>query len=209
VLTNVEPDQTEYLTAPCHPNREALGERTLPFTRELFIDASDFSEDTTLSRKKFKRLVLGEWVRLRSAYVIRADEVIKDDEGNILQINASIVPGTLGENPPAEMKPRGVIHWVSATESVDCELRIYDRLFKVATPGAGGSDFLDDINPDSLQVIKNCKGEIGLAQASLDVHYQFEREGYFFIEAKASNSEKNGLVFNQTIGLKDSWSAKS
>lgn len=208
VLTNVEPDHTEYLTAPCHPNRDDLGERTLPFTRELFIDASDFSEDTSLSRKKFKRLVLGDWVRLRSAYVIRADEVVRDDAGNILHINATIVPGTLGENPPADMKPRGVIHWVSASESVDCELRIYDRLFKVATPGAGGSDFLDDINPDSLQIIKHCKGEKGLANASLAVHYQFEREGYFYIDAKIPADASGALVFNQTIGLKDSWSAK-
>lgn len=209
VLTNVEPGQTEYLSAPCHPNRDDLGERTLPFTREIYIDASDFSEDTTLSRKKFKRLVLGEWVRLRSAYVIRADEVVKDDAGKLLHINASVVPGTLGENPPAEMKPRGVIHWVSVTESVDCELRIYDRLFKVATPGAGGSDFLDDINPDSLQVIKYCKGEMSLGNATGDEHYQFEREGYFYIDSKADGDEQGGLVFNQTIGLKDSWSAKS
>jgi glutaminyl-tRNA synthetase len=216
VLTNVEDGATEHLVAPGHPNRGDFGERMLPFTREIYIDASDFTEDTSLSRKKFKRLVLGEWVRLRAAYVIRADDVIRDEEGHVVQVNASVVPGTLGENPPEDIRPRGVIHWVSATECVDCEVRLYDRLFKVATPGAGGANFLDDINPDSLEVVTGCKGEIGLANATLDVHYQFEREGYFYLESgtaspgesTASKSDNGALIFNQTIGLKDSWSGK-
>ncbi|MDY0068958.1 MAG: glutamine--tRNA ligase/YqeY domain fusion protein [Porticoccaceae bacterium] len=203
VLTNVPAGGVEMLAAPVHPNRDDLGSRQLPFTREIHIDFSDFSDDTSLSRKKFKRLVLGDYVRLRSAYVIRADEVVRDEQGNILQINASIVPGTVGENPPEGISPRGVIHWVSASHCVDCEVRLYDRLFSAPFPGAGGGDFLADINPDSLRVIRGCKGEIGLGEASLARHYQFEREGYFYLDARYSRAD--ALVFNQTIGLKDNW----
>src|SRR5690606_22039849 len=111
---------------------------------------------------------------------------------------------TLGENPPDDIKPRGVIHWVSASECVDCELRIYDRLFSEAFPEAGRRHFLDSINPDSLQVLTGCKGEMGLASATLDTHYQFEREGYFYLDSKHSGEDR--LIFNQTIGLKDNWS---
>lgn len=207
VLSNVEEGSVENLTVPGHPNRDDMSERKLPFTREIYIDRSDFTEDTTLSRKKFKRLVLGEWVRLRGAYVIRADYVTRDSEGNLIEVVGSVVPGTVGEDPPEEIKPRGVIHWVSASECVDCEVKLYDRLFKVATPGAGGADFLDDINPDSLQTVSGCKGEIGLANADLSTHFQFEREGYFYRDSKSLDAGR--LVFNQTIGLKDTWSRKA
>lgn len=202
ILTNVAEGSTEYLSAPGHPNREDMGERTLPFTREIYIDAEDFTEDTSLSRKKFKRLVLGEWVRLRSAYVIKADDVVRAADGSIEHILATIVPGTIGENPPEGVNPRGVIHWVSASEAVDCEVRLYDRLFTEALPEAGGRHFLECINPDSLKVLTGCKGEIGLGEASLDKHYQFEREGYFYLDSKHASPGR--LIFNQTIGLKDS-----
>ncbi|HEY8386872.1 MAG TPA: glutamine--tRNA ligase/YqeY domain fusion protein [Porticoccaceae bacterium] len=204
VLTNVPEGDCEILTAPAHPNRADLGERALPFTREIYIDRSDFSEDTSLSRKKFKRLVLGDYVRLRAAYVIRADEVIRDGDGNIVQVNATIVPGTVGENPPEGINPRGVIHWVSASHCVDVEVRLLDRLFQAPFPGAGGGNFLDDVNPDSLQVLTGCKGEPGLAQANLEQHFQFEREGYFYLDSRYSTAERP--VFNRTIGLKDNWS---
>lgn len=207
VLTNVAEGSIENLKAPGHPNREDMRSRTLPFTREIWIDAEDFSEDSSLSRKKFKRLVLGDYVRLRSAYVIRADGVVHDADGGVVQINASIVPGTVGADAPEGVSPRGVIHWVSATECVDCEVRLYDRLFTEPFPEAGGRHFLDCINPDSLKVLTGCKGEIGLGQATLDVHYQFEREGYFYLDGKHSGPGR--LVFNQTIGLKDSWSGKA
>jgi len=203
VFTNVAEEAVETLTAPAHPNREELGERELPFTREIYIDRSDFSEDTSLSRKKFKRLVLGDYVRLRAAYVIRADEVVRDASGEIVQINASIVPGTVGENPPEGISPRGVIHWVSASHCVDLEVRLLDRLFSAPFPGAGGGDFLADVNPDSLQVLSGCKGEPGLANATLQQHYQFEREGYFYLDSRYSSAER--LVFNRTIGLRDNW----
>jgi len=203
VFTNVAEEAVETLTAPAHPNREELGERELPFTREIYIDRSDFSEDTSLSRKKFKRLVLGDYVRLRAAYVIRADEVVRAASGEIVQINASIVPDTVGENPPEGISPRGVIHWVSASHCVDLEVRLLDRLFSAPFPGAGGGDFLADVNPDSLQVISGCKGELGLANATLQQHYQFEREGYFYLDSRYSSAER--LVFNRTIGLRDNW----
>lgn len=202
-LTNVPEGEVEMLSAPCHPNRDDLGERQLPFTREIYIDREDFNEDSSLSRKKFKRLVPGEWVRLRGAYVIQANDFVKDDSGEIVEIIAEIIPGTIGEDPPEGIRPRGVIHWVSATECVDCEVRLYDRLFSDPSPEAGDRNFLDFINPESLQILQGCKGEIGLAEAGVGDHYQFEREGYFCLDSGYSSADKP--VFNRTIGLRDTW----
>ena len=199
-------DSTQWLATPVHPNSPEAGERKLPFTNEIYIDETDFTEDTTLSRKKFKRLVLGEYVRLRGAYVIRADETIKNDSGDVIEVQASIVPNTLGENPPEGIRPRGVIHWVSATESVDCEVRLYDRLFTDEAPDSGDKDFMDSLNPNSLEIIKNAKAEISLQDAKAEQAYQFEREGYFCIDSKHSRSD--APVFNRTIGLKDTWERK-
>ena len=202
-LTNVPEGEVEMLSAPGHPNRDDLGERQLPFTREIYIDREDFNEDSSLSRKKFKRLVPGEWVRLRGAYVIQANDFVKDDSGEIVEIIAEIIPGTIGEDPPEGIRPRGVIHWVSATECVDCEVRLYDRLFSDPSPEAGDRNFLDFINPESLQILQGCKGEIGLAEAGVGDHYQFEREGYFCLDSAYSSADKP--VFNRTIGLRDTW----
>ncbi len=193
------------VSSPVHPNKEELGERALPYGAELFIDETDFSEDTSLSRKKFKRLVIGDYVRLRGAHVIRADEVIKDPEGNIVEIKATLVPDTIGENPPEGIRPRGVIHWVSA-DSIACEVRLYDRLFMDPTPDSGDKNFLDAINPDSLVILDGCRAEAGLAEAQIGQAYQFEREGYFCLDSKHTTDEKP--VFNQTIGLKDNWASK-
>lgn len=205
-LTNWAEGEVETLTAPCHPSREELGERSLPFGRTLYIDRADFSDDTTLSRKKFKRLVLGEFVRLRGAYVIKADGVVSDEAGEIVEIIASIVPATVGENPPEGIKPRGVIHWVSAEHSIDCEVRLYDRLFNEADPDGGDKNFLDCINPRSLDVLKGCKAEQSLAGATSEDHYQFEREGYFCLDSRCLSGDKP--VFNRTIGLRDNWQQK-
>jgi glutaminyl-tRNA synthetase len=202
-LINVPEGEVEMLTAAGHPNRDDLGERQLPFTREIYIDREDFNEDSSLSRKKFKRLVPGEWVRLRGAYVIQANDFVKDDSGEIVEILAEIIPGTLGEDPPEPIRPRGVIHWVSATHSVDCEVRLYDRLFSDPFPEAGEKNFLDAINPETLQILEGCKGEIGLADAAVGGHYQFEREGYFCLDSRYSSADKP--VFNRTIGLRDTW----
>jgi glutaminyl-tRNA synthetase len=199
-LSNYPEDQQEMLIAPGHPNRDDLPSRELPFTRELYIDRNDFNEDTTLSRKKFKRLVTGEYVRLRSGYVIRADEVIKDAAGEIVELICSYIPGTVGQDPPEGVRPRGVIHWVSATNSVDCDLYLYEKLFTVAAPDAGEGSFIDHLNPESLQIVKQCKAELGLAGATAGQHFQFEREGYYCVDVVHSSAEK--LVFNRTIALR-------
>ncbi len=200
VITNLPEGEVQAMTAAAHPNRPELGGRSLPFTREIYIDRSDFTEDTTLSRKKFKRLVLGEWVRLRSAYVIRADEVVKDDGGNIVEVRATLVPGTVGENPPEDIRPRGVIHWVSATHGRQAELRIYDRLFTHEAPDRGEEDFMKHVNPESLAVMQAWI-EPGLADAKPEQGFQFEREGYFVADRMDHTAENP--VFNLTIGLKD------
>ena len=194
------------VTVPVHPNKPEIGERQLPYGAELFIDQTDFSEDTTLSRKKFKRLVIGDYVRLRGAHVIRADEVLKNPKGEIVEIKASLVPDTIGENPPEGIRPRGVIHWVAADNSLECQVRLHDRLFTDPTPDAGEKNFLDHINPESLVILDGCRAEIGLKNAAFGDAYQFEREGYFCLDSRHSSEDKP--VFNQTIGLKDNWQGK-
>lgn len=201
VITNFPEGEVEMLTAAVHPQKD-LGDRQLPFTRELFIDRSDFSEDTTLSRKKFRLLVPGDYMRLRSAYVIKAEDVVKDDSGEIVEVHATLIPNTVGENPPQGMKPRGVMHWVSATESKQATIRVYDRLFNVESPDKGGN-FLDNINPESYSELTNCWIEPGLADAAPETTFQFEREGYF--AADRYEHSAGHPVFNKTIGLRDTW----
>lgn len=205
VIQNWPQDQVENLTAAAHPNRPEMGSRTLPFTREIYIDCEDFTEDTTLSRKKFKRLVSGEYVRLRSAYVIKAESVVKDDNGEIVEVHASYVPGTVGIDPPAKICPRGVIHWVSATHGKQAELRMYDRLFNHPAPDRGEDDFLAYVNPNSLTVTQAWV-EPALVDAAPEQGFQFEREGYFVADRYDHSAEKP--VFNLTIGLKDNWANK-
>ena len=202
-ITNFAAESVEIMTVPAHPNKPEMGERELPFTKFLYIDRADFTEDNTLSRKKFKRLVLGEWVRLRGSYVIKADDVVKDDNGDIVEIIASLVPDTVGNNPPEGMKPRGVIHWVSATKGVKATVRIYDRLFNVPAPDRGDSEFMDHVNADSFSLIDNAWVEPSLADAMPEQRFQFEREGYFVADRFDFSSDKP--VFNKTIGLRDTW----
>lgn len=200
VLTNYESAKKERLIAPGHPNREDLPERTLPFSGEVYIDQDDFREE---ANKKYKRLVLGKRVRLRNAYVIEADEAIKDDQGNIIEVRARVIENTLGQNPEDGVKPKGVIQWVDANENASFEVRLYDRLFTIESPESGDEDFVEKINPQSLIVLDKCIGEIGLLEAKPGDSFQFEREGYFCRD----NSEHSigRLVFNRTIGLRDSW----
>jgi glutaminyl-tRNA synthetase len=146
--------------------------------------------------------VLGEYVRLRGAYIIRADEVIRDASGEIQEIKASVVENTVGADAPEGIRPRGVIHWVSALNAVNCTVNQYDRLFNQALPDAGEGSFTDHVNPDSLKVLEGCKAEASLADAKATERYQFEREGYFCRDSEAQN-----LVFNCTIGLRDNWKA--
>lgn len=193
------------VSQPAHPNNPELGERELPFTETLYIDAADFNEDNSLSRKKFKRLVSDEYIRLRGAYVIKHDETVKDSADNIVELKCSLVPGTVGENPPEGIRPRGVIHWVSE-QSIDCQVRLYDRLFSDEAPDAGDKNFIDFLNPESLEIIDGAKAEAPLAKAIPGRSYQFEREGYFCLDSKYSTEDKP--VFNRAIGLKDNWASK-
>ncbi|WP_166371776.1 glutamine--tRNA ligase [Psychromonas sp. SA13A] len=197
-ITNYEQGKLEQLIAPAHPKDESMGTRTVPFSRELYIDAADFREE---ANKKYKRLVLGKEVRLRNAYMIKAEEVIKDQEGNITEILCSYDPTTLGKNPEDGRKPKGVIHWVSAASNHPAEFRIYDRLFTVENPAAV-EDIHSVIYPDSL-VVKHGFVENSLVDAQPEVAYQFEREGYFCADNKDSSADK--LVFNRTVALRDSW----
>lgn len=199
VIENFSDSLDEILTMPNHPNRPELGNREVAFTREIYIDRADFREE---ANKNYKRLVLGKEVRLRNAYVIRADRVEKDNEGNIVTIYCSYDPTTLNKNPEDGRKIKGVIHWVSAKFAVPAEIRLYDRLFNTPNPGAV-EDFLSTINTDSL-IIKNGFVEQGLRSCQVGFAYQFEREGYFCLDSKYSVADK--LVFNRTVGLRDSWS---
>ncbi|MGR6981677.1 glutamine--tRNA ligase [Testudinibacter sp. P27/CKL/0425] len=187
----------ESLTAPNHPNRPELGERQLSFGREIYIDQADFREE---ANKKYKRLVLGKEVRLRNAYVIKAERVEKDAEGNITTLYCSYDPETLGKNPADGRKVKGVIHWVSATQNHPAEFRLYDRLFTVVNPGAE-EDILSVLNPNSLRVVHGV-AEVNLASVAVEQAYQFEREGYFCADSKDSTTDH--LVFNLTVSLKES-----
>jgi len=196
VIENFEGEET--LTAPNHPNRPELGERQLPFTKELYIDRADFREE---ANKQYKRLVLGKEVRLRNAYVIKAERVEKDANGEITAIFCTYDPETLGKNPSDGRKVKGVIHWVSAVHNHPAEFRLYERLFTVPNPGAA-EDIESVLNPTSL-VVKHGFVEQSLANAEPEKGYQFEREGYFCADNKDSRPEH--LVFNLTVSLKEGF----
>ncbi len=196
VIENFGDDET--LTVANHPNKPEMGSREVPFTREVFIERDDFREE---ANKKYKRLVLGKEVRLRGAYVIKAERIEKDADGNITTIFCSYDADTLGKNPADGRKVKGVIHWVSASKGLSAEIRLYDRLFTVANPAAA-DDFAATINPESLQV-QNGVVEPSLKEAKPEAGFQFERTGYFCADSKDSTADK--LVFNRTVGLRDTW----
>ncbi|MFD0965791.1 glutamine--tRNA ligase [Seminibacterium arietis] len=196
VIENLQ--NSEILTAPNHPNREELGHRQIPFGREIYIDQADFREE---ANKQYKRLVLGKEVRLRNAYVIKAERVEKDEDGNIICVYCTYDPQTLGKNPADGRKVKGVIHWVSATDNLPAEFRLYDRLFLVANPSM--AENIDEVlNPNSL-VIKQGFVEKSLQNAVVEKSYQFEREGYFCADSK--DSREDHLVFNLTVTLKEGF----
>ncbi|MBE3665850.1 glutamine--tRNA ligase [Vibrio navarrensis] len=198
VIENFPEGEVENLLIANHPNKAEMGEREVPFTRELWIEREDFREE---ANKKYKRLVLGKEVRLRGAYVIQAERVEKDAEGNITTIYCTYDADTLGKNPADGRKVKGVIHWVSADKGVPAEIRLYDRLFTVPNPAAA-DDFAATINPESLTVL-NGFVEPSLVEAQAEKGYQFERMGYFCADSK--DSSKEHLVFNRTVGLRDTW----
>ncbi|MFW5427059.1 MAG: glutamine--tRNA ligase/YqeY domain fusion protein [Methylophagaceae bacterium] len=204
IITNYPEGQTEELTAPNHPQNENMGTRIVSFTRELYIDRADFKEE---ANNKFRRLVKDKEVRLRNAYVIRCDEVIKDDKGEIVELLCSYDSATLGANPEGR-KVKGVIHWVSVEHGLKAKIRVYDRLFNHPHPDSDKEvdDFTLHINPDSLITLTDSVVEKSLATAQPGAVYQFEREGYFCADSELC--EEGDLVFNRTVTLRDTW-AKS
>ncbi|MEJ6592073.1 MAG: glutamine--tRNA ligase/YqeY domain fusion protein [SAR86 cluster bacterium] len=198
VIENYPEGQVENLTVANHPKIDALGTRTLPFTREVYIDREDFREE---ANRKYKRLVTDGEVRLRYGYVIKAHQVIKDDAGQIIELRCTYDPETLGENPVGR-KVRGVIHWVSAQQNQPAEIRLFEPLFTVDFPDASDQDYRDLLNADSCTIVQGFV-EASLADATVEQRFQFEREGYFCIDNK--DSKPNQLVFNRVVGLRDSW----
>lgn len=201
VITNYPEGQTEMLTAINNPEDENAGTREIPFSRELYIEQDDFMENPP---KKYFRLAPGQEVRLRYAYFVTCQEVIKDANGNITEIHCTYDPASRGGNSPDGRKVKGTIHWVSANHAVDAEVRLFDRLFAVEAPEEceEGKTFLDNLNPNSLQVLQNCKMEPALANVKVLDKMQFERVGYFCVD---KDSTPEHLVFNRACTLKDSW----
>ena len=199
VIENYPEEQTEELAAVNNPENPEAGTRNVPFSRELFIEQNDFMEDPP---RKFFRLAPGREIRLRYAYFITCAQVIKDENGHVIEIRCTYDPETKGGSAPDGRKVKGTIHWVSAKHYLDAEVRLYDRLFSVSNPGRDG-DFKKDINTDSLQVLTHCKVEPSLKDAVPSVTVQFERKGYFCVDFVDSSPEH--LIFNRTVPLRDSW----
>ncbi len=199
IITNLEPGKIDYVQSENNPEDSADGVRSLPFTNELFIEADDFLEDPP---KKYFRLSPGKMVRLKSAFIIQCDEVIKDENGHIKELHCHYIPESRSGHDTSNIQVKGTLHWVSASHAVPVELRIYDRLFTEEEPLKMPGDFLEYINPQSLQIIEKAYAEPALQQASASDRFQFVRKGYFCLD---KDSTAGKLVFNQTVGLKDSW----
>ncbi len=197
-IENYPEDKVEMLTLKKHPQNEEMGQREVPFSREIYIDRSDFEE---VPPPKYKRLTLGKEVRLRGAYVIRCDEVVKNEQGDIIELKCTYDADTLGKNPEGR-KVKGVIHWVAAATAVTAEVRLYDRLFTEPQPDKAEGEYMDYLNPDSLKVLTDAKVEPSLIQSETGQSFQFEREGYFCVD---SDSSVDKLIFNRTVSLRDSW----
>jgi len=198
VITNYPEGSSEELDAVNNPEDESAGSRKVPFGRELYIERADFMEDPP---KKFFRLAPGREVRLRYAFFITCDEVVKDDSGEIVELRCSYDPATRGGDAPDGRKVKATMHWVSAEHAVDAEVRVYDHLFEVEKPGADG-DFVDDLNPDSLKILSDCKLEPALAGVERGTQVQFERLGYF---APDQTSTPQTPVYNRIVTLRDTW----
>ena len=202
VITNYPEGQSETFDTANNPEDPAAGSRQVPFSRVLYIERDDFMEDPP---KKFFRLSPGREVRLRSAYFITCTEVVKDANGEIVELRATYDPQSRGGDAPDGRKPKATLHWVSAEHAIDCEVRLYDRLFKSEDPEHSGN-FIDDLNPQSLEVVSQAKLEPSIRDAQPGARFQFERLGYFCAD---SDSQQGRLVFNRTATLKDSWARSS
>lgn len=207
VITNYPEDKEEWVSIDNNPEDETMGTREMPFSREIYIEQDDFMEDAP---KKFFRLAPDKEVRLKSAYIIKCEEVIKDANGNITELRCTYDPDSKSGSgtEASKRKVKGTLHWVSAKHAIDAEVRLYDRLFNDEDPaGHKDKDFKEFINPESLQVLTNCKLEPSLKDAEPEAKYQFQRLGYFCVDRRDSKPES--LVFNRTVPLKDSWSKKN
>ncbi len=199
VIENFPEGETEEFTAPYYPENDQFGSRNLPFSREIWIDQDDFKEDAP---KKWFRLTVGAEVRLRYACLIKCHAVVKNEQGEVIELRCTWDPQSRGGSPADGRKVKGTIHWVSAKHAKEATVRLYDRLFLSPNPGEGKNDFLEDINPHSLETIENALIEPSLAQAKNADRFQFERLGYFVVD-RDSTAQK--MVFNRTITLKDTW----
>ena len=200
VISNYPDDGEEWLEAANHPNRPELGFRQVPLCREIYIERDDFEEDPP---GKFRRLSPGVEVRLRYAYIIKCEDVIKDPSGEIIELHCSYDPSTRSGTGQGQRKVKGTIHWVSAKHAFCSEVRLYDRLFASPYPDRGADNFKQHLNPDSLEVLVDAALEPALAQAQPEERFQFERQGYFMIDAELSDT--NQLVFTRTVTLRNSW----
>ncbi len=199
VITNYPDGQTEMVDSEDNPEDTSAGTRQIPFSNELYIEREDFMEEAP---KKFFRLAPGKMVRLKSAYIIKCDSFTKDEAGNISVIHCSYLPESRSGNDTSGLKVQGTLHWVSIREAVNCEIRMYDRLFNAEDPSNEDGDFKDYINPNSLQVIATAYAEPALLNSKFDERYQFIRKGYFCLD-KESSEER--MIFNRTVTLKDTW----
>jgi len=205
VIENYPDDQSEELDAPYHPNDPDMGSRIVPFSKVIYVEHDDFMEEPP---RKFFRLGPGREVRLRYAYFITCNEIIKDEHGDVVELRCTYDPETKGGNAPDGRKVRGTIHWVSAEHALDAEVRVYDRLFNDPEPDSNqhDRDWKEFLNPESIGILDNAKLEPSLSKAKAGDQFQFERLGYFNVESK--NSKAGKPVFNRTIPLRDSWSKK-
>nr|MBK9650080.1 glutamine--tRNA ligase/YqeY domain fusion protein [Bacteroidota bacterium] len=199
IIANFEEGKNEILSAENNPEDPEAGNREMIFTREIFIEHEDFMENPP---KKFFRLAPGGYVRLKNAFIIKCDEVIKDDAGKVTQLNCTYVPESRSGHDTSGISVKGVLHWVSATENITAEVRLYDRLFTVENPDNQEKEFLHYVNPDSLKILNKAYIEKHFALDSIDSKFQFLRLGYFCFD---KDSTPQHLVFNKTVGLKDSW----
>ncbi|HET98746.1 MAG TPA: glutamine--tRNA ligase/YqeY domain fusion protein [Desulfurivibrio alkaliphilus] len=200
VISNYPAGRSEELTAQNHPQQPELGQRQIPFSREIFIERDDFMEEPA---KKFFRLAPGREVRLRYAYFIKCEEVIKDASGEIVELRCTYDPQTLGGSAPDGRKVKGTIHWVDAARSIEAEVRLYDRLFTEESPEKRGRSFTDCLNPHSLQILSGCRLEPSLAAAAPGQYFQFERQGYFCLDPRDARPDRP--VFNRSATLRDTW----
>lgn len=198
IIDNYPDDKVENLTVSNHPQKTELGHRNIPFSKVILIEHDDFAENPPA---KYKRLIEGGEVRLRGGYIIKCNAIVKNDAGNIIELRCSYDPDTLGKKPEGR-KVKGVIHWISEQHSLPAELRLYDRLFRIANPESE-ENFLDALNPNSLKILTKSRVEASLAQAKPNDRFQFERTGYFCVDLLDSCAEK--LVFNRTVTLRDTW----